>query len=215
MFSRATRSCTSLRRQRKSFQGSCKRCERGSHGHAIDHGKLTTDHPRGFTVHVLHRRSSMVHRPSAPIVDRQWSIVHRRALPLFRVDIVRPFLLSSPPQAGIAQLVEHNLAKVGVAGSNPVSRSSSSCRGRGQTCSRPRFFSLPTRQIASLAKRRHTRRSQIALGHAYLGARGPWNFSSGVVTPPSRVVPGSLPAARPLAAAAPLATRRDLKDPRV
>ena len=28
-----------------------------------------------------------------------------------------------PPYAGIAQLVEHNLAKVGVAGSSPVSRS--------------------------------------------------------------------------------------------
>ena len=31
--------------------------------------------------------------------------------------------LDSSPLAGIAQLVEHNLAKVGVAGSSPVSRS--------------------------------------------------------------------------------------------
>ena len=31
--------------------------------------------------------------------------------------------LASIPCAGIAQLVEHNLAKVGVAGSSPVSRS--------------------------------------------------------------------------------------------
>ena len=31
--------------------------------------------------------------------------------------------LVSPASAGIAQLVEHNLAKVGVAGSSPVSRS--------------------------------------------------------------------------------------------
>ncbi len=30
---------------------------------------------------------------------------------------------SAADNAGIAQLVEHNLAKVGVAGSNPVSRS--------------------------------------------------------------------------------------------
>ena len=33
--------------------------------------------------------------------------------------------------AKIAQLVEHNLAKVGVAGSNPVFRSSSTCPGGG------------------------------------------------------------------------------------
>jgi hypothetical protein len=31
--------------------------------------------------------------------------------------------LTLEKDAGIAQLVEHNLAKVGVAGSNPVSRS--------------------------------------------------------------------------------------------
>ena len=35
----------------------------------------------------------------------------------------RPVPDSDPEHAGIAQLVEHNLAKVGVAGSNPVSRS--------------------------------------------------------------------------------------------
>ena len=32
------------------------------------------------------------------------------------------------PYADVAQLVEHNLAKVGVAGSNPVVRSKRSCR---------------------------------------------------------------------------------------
>jgi hypothetical protein len=32
-------------------------------------------------------------------------------------------MISAGVNAGIAQLVEHNLAKVGVAGSNPVSRS--------------------------------------------------------------------------------------------
>ena len=31
--------------------------------------------------------------------------------------------ICTPIQAGIAQLVEHDLAKVGVAGSSPVSRS--------------------------------------------------------------------------------------------
>jgi hypothetical protein len=35
--------------------------------------------------------------------------------------------LRTEVDAGIAQLVEHNLAKVGVAGSSPVSRSESSC----------------------------------------------------------------------------------------
>ena len=34
-----------------------------------------------------------------------------------------PSLSSRKSSAGIAQLVEHNLAKVGVAGSSPVSRS--------------------------------------------------------------------------------------------
>ncbi len=29
---------------------------------AVDQVTLTTDHRRGFTIHVLHRRSSMVHR---------------------------------------------------------------------------------------------------------------------------------------------------------
>src|SRR2546430_14990316 len=37
--------------------------------------------------------------------------------------------LDSGPHAGIAQLVEHNLAKVGVAGSSPVSRSGPARRG--------------------------------------------------------------------------------------
>ena len=32
-----------------------------------------------------------------------------------------------PPYADVAQLVEHNLAKVGVAGSNPVVRSKRFC----------------------------------------------------------------------------------------
>ena len=31
---------------------------------------------------------------------------------------------SMPPDAGVAQLVEHELPKLGVAGSNPVARSS-------------------------------------------------------------------------------------------
>jgi hypothetical protein len=35
---------------------------------------------------------------------------------------------STKGDAGIAQLVEHNLAKVGVAGSNPVSRSINAVR---------------------------------------------------------------------------------------
>ena len=39
-------------------------------------------------------------------------------LKLRAADIIITFF-----HAGIAQLVEHNLAKVGVAGSNPVSRS--------------------------------------------------------------------------------------------
>src|SRR6266496_5237713 len=38
--------------------------------------------------------------------------------------------LDSSPLAGIAQLVEHNLAKVGVAGSSPVSRSPSRMVGQ-------------------------------------------------------------------------------------
>src|SRR5437764_1341986 len=39
-------------------------------------------------------------------------------------------LLYSAHDAGIAQLVEHNLAKVGVAGSSPVSRSRNGTRER-------------------------------------------------------------------------------------
>ena len=45
--------------------------------------------------------------------------------------------------AGIAQLVEHNLAKVGVAGSSPVSRSYEG----GLTC--PRFGRLSGRALKS------------------------------------------------------------------
>ncbi len=37
--------------------------------------------------------------------------------------IEKYFTFALPKQAGIAQLVEHDLAKVGVAGSSPVSRS--------------------------------------------------------------------------------------------
>ena len=43
------------------------------------------------------------------------------ALVVFRIRAVR--LLGYEPYADVAQLVEHNLAKVGVAGSNPVVRS--------------------------------------------------------------------------------------------
>ena len=44
----------------------------------------------------------------------------------------------SPPPAGIAQLVEHNLAKVGVAGSSPVSRSERpEAQRHGRTDARP------------------------------------------------------------------------------
>ena len=39
------------------------------------------------------------------------------------VDKVNKFINISVARAGIAQLVEHDLAKVGVAGSSPVSRS--------------------------------------------------------------------------------------------
>ena len=42
----------------------------------------------------------------------------------------------SPTNAGIAQLVERNLAKVDVAGSNPVSRSA--LRGRGRSVIAPK-----------------------------------------------------------------------------
>ncbi len=40
-----------------------------------------------------------------------------------RAEALTPSSLSLVRLAGIAQLVEHNLAKVGVAGSSPVSRS--------------------------------------------------------------------------------------------
>ena len=36
---------------------------------------------------------------------------------------LKKFLIFAPEFAGVAQLVEHDLAKVGVAGSSPVSRS--------------------------------------------------------------------------------------------
>ena len=38
-------------------------------------------------------------------------------------DLSRSPIITSITKAGIAQLVEHNLAKVGVVGSNPISRS--------------------------------------------------------------------------------------------
>jgi hypothetical protein len=46
-----------------------------------------------------------------------------------------PFSYIFSPNAGIAQLVERNLAKVDVAGSNPVSRSA--LRGRGHSVIAP------------------------------------------------------------------------------
>ena len=49
-----------------------------------------------------------------------------------RLGAPRPPLLSSLAHADVAQLVEHNLAKVGVAGSNPVVRSRTR-RSRFQT----------------------------------------------------------------------------------
>jgi hypothetical protein len=42
-----------------------------------------------------------------------------------RGEVPAGLLLGCEPHADVAQLVEHNLAKVGVAGSNPVVRSSS------------------------------------------------------------------------------------------
>ena len=55
---------------------------------------------------------SGVRSPSPPLA-RSASAQLRRAGPISKIR----------PLAGIAQLVEHNLAKVGVAGSSPVSRS--------------------------------------------------------------------------------------------
>gem|GEM_PF-3484786 len=48
-----------------------------------------------------------------------------------RADVLGQQFLSEAPQAGIAQLVERNLAKVDVAGSNPVSRSVPALLGDG------------------------------------------------------------------------------------
>ena len=45
---------------------------------------------------------------------------------IFCLVIKKYFTFALPNQAGIAQLVEHDLAKVGVAGSSPVSRSKTS-----------------------------------------------------------------------------------------
>ena len=42
-----------------------------------------------------------------------------------RGEVAAGLLLVCDPHADVAQLVEHNLAKVGVAGSNPVVRSKS------------------------------------------------------------------------------------------
>ena len=50
--------------------------------------------------------------------------------------------------AGIAQLVEHNLAKVGVAGSSPVSRSENSRRGNGAAAPPPSCFGDSREPIA-------------------------------------------------------------------
>ena len=46
-------------------------------------------------------------------------------------------LLGWPPYADVAQLVEHNLAKVGVAGSNPVVRSAENPSKINKSASRP------------------------------------------------------------------------------
>jgi hypothetical protein len=56
--------------------------------------------------------------------------------------------------AGIAQLVEHNLAKVGVAGSSPVSRSLKTADGGRQTpnLSSAVFF-FPIRRLPTAVRR--------------------------------------------------------------
>jgi hypothetical protein len=61
------------------------------------------------------------------------------AMPL---GLPRTPLLSSQPHADVAQLVEHNLAKVGVAGSNPVVRSIDAGHGL------PRGSPLRARRLA-------------------------------------------------------------------
>ena len=64
-----------------------------------------------------------------------WSLVSP-----FPIDSTWSLLLSSFADAGIAQLVEHNLAKVGVAGSNPVSRSRKYTPGLWAKCLQSRVF---------------------------------------------------------------------------
>ena len=59
--------------------------------------------------------------------------------------------------AGIAQLVERNLAKVDVAGSNPVSRSA--LRGRGQSVIAP---SVSVKHTSSLKWPRRPQSHQVA-----------------------------------------------------
>src|SRR5688572_14913962 len=51
---------------------------------------------------------------------------HSTAKPSVDLGLAEAATLS--PHADVAQLVEHNLAKVGVAGSNPVVRSTRTCR---------------------------------------------------------------------------------------
>ena len=67
-------------------------------------------------------------------------MVHCQYSPLFLFDSPWFFLLSCCADAGIAQLVEHNLAKVGVAGSNPVSRSRKYTPGLWAKCLQSRVF---------------------------------------------------------------------------
>src|SRR6185312_814129 len=75
------------------------------------------------------RRHATAHRPKQACVMRQESagVATRhspsRALTSARAHIQFRHLSRA---AGVAQLVEHNLAKVGVAGSSPVSRSKNS-----------------------------------------------------------------------------------------
>ena len=71
---------------------------------------------------------SGVRSPSPPLSGgRRTSLAGSAALPEAMGALVAkgwaPILQWLPAIAGIAQLVEHNLAKVGVAGSSPVSRS--------------------------------------------------------------------------------------------
>src|SRR5882757_9026579 len=74
---------------------------------------------------------SGVRYPSPPLYGRAtgWGCGNRRtAVNRIQVTGLR---LDFGGNAGIAQLVEHNLAKVGVAGSSPVSRSpKAACRSK-------------------------------------------------------------------------------------